>query len=257
MFQIPLLDGLALDDAPLVRTWKGADEHIGPLEAVTPVLQRMAGKTTCGTVSIMAGLMVWGARRIRGFYDTDFCLEMAEAAFAWQHDWRYFDHLAEPYKDTPDQPPEESATFVLDDLLRGTLTGESVFYSFDQPTFPAMHMAYVVNHIMTKETRPVFEEWLKKVAGRLNRFALTPDLRTPNYDDFESRDAYRAHCAPMRGGALPPVVLDPSVDIESLDLAAAALAYLKSLDHTKNRFLRSPEDMKAMGFDGDAYGRQE
>jgi hypothetical protein len=253
MLQLPVLAQLDLDEAPLAPRWKGADAHIGDFESSSLINKLAMGKTTCGTVSLMAGVMLWGARRLQSFYDVQFCFEMVDAAFAWQFDWRYFNGSAEPYRAAPDQPPAESATFVLDDLLRGPLTGESVFYSFDQPAPSLAEMANVVQFILPKSARPTYEAWLTKVCRRLNRLALAPDISPPNFADFESRQAYREFCAQMRGSPLPPHVLDDTADLDVLDLYAEASLFLESLDYKKNRFLRSPEEMNELGFEGTPY----
>jgi hypothetical protein len=254
MIQLPVFTQVKLGEAPFAPKWKGADAHIGYFEDDDTLINTLAmGKTTCGTVSLMAGVMLWGARRLESFYDVQFCFEMVDAAFAWQFDWRYFDGSAEPYRAAPDQPPVESATFVLDDLLRGPLTGESVFYSFDQPATSLAEMANVVHYILPKSARPIYEAWFTKVCRRLNRLALAPDISLPNFADFESRQAYRDFCAPMRGLPLPPIVLDDTADLDTLDLYTEASRFIERLDYKNNRFLRSPEEMKKLGFEGTPY----
>jgi hypothetical protein len=57
----------------------------------------------------------------------------------------------------------------------------------------------------------------------------------------------------MRGSPLPPQVLDDTADLDVLDLYAEASLFLESLDYKENRFLRSPEEMKELGFEGTPY----
>src|ERR1700751_3467206 len=93
--------------------WKGARDHIGPVEQITPFIRRLAKKTTCATVSICAGVLLWGAWRLKGLTEVDYNIELAEAAFVYQIDWRYVDPDAGPMEMPPDQPPPVSAMTAL------------------------------------------------------------------------------------------------------------------------------------------------
>lgn len=204
---------------------------------------------------MMAGVLIWGCARLRHFTETDFCQELAEAAFAWQHDWRYVDVTAEPYFSPPDDPKEEAALFTLDEFVRDNIEGEKKWVSFYQPILPLFHMCNLVNFVMPKSQRALFETWLSSMITRMDAIAKAPELAVPDIDDFESKAAYRAYCAPRRGPPLPPMVLDLDTDLTGIDLQAEADKFLQSLDPSKNRFLRSPAQMLDMGFDGLPYGR--
>jgi hypothetical protein len=43
--------------------WKGDHEHIGLAETVTPLMMRLAAKTYCGQITLMAGLLYWAGWR--------------------------------------------------------------------------------------------------------------------------------------------------------------------------------------------------
>ena len=155
----------------------------------------------------------------------------------------------------PDDPPEETALYSLDEFVRDSIEGRDKWTSFYQPIMPLFHMCNMVNFILPKAHRPAFEGWLSGMAARLDQIATPPEMEVPDFDDFESEAAYDAYCAPKRGTALPPQVLDLDADLAGLDLQAAADTFLRGLDHKKNRFLLAPEKLIEMGFEGTPYGR--
>ncbi|MFM2389927.1 MAG: hypothetical protein RLZZ437_1482 [Pseudomonadota bacterium] len=255
MIDITTLSRIDLTEGAFAPGWKGELAHIGPISTDSPLVDMLSGKTTCATVALMAGVLLWGRHRIKNFTETDFCCELAEAAFAWHHSWRYVNMTAAPFHSPPKEPHEKSALFTLDNFLRKTLMDKDKWNSFYQPVMPLYHMCNVVNFILPKSSRPSFETWLSEMCRRLDSIAPVPDLDVPNIRDFESKDAYRAYCAPRRGLPLPPVVLDLDTDLSGVDLQAEADKFLQSLDHKKNRFLLSPDKLLEQGFDGLPYGR--
>ncbi len=85
--------------------------------------------------------------------------------------------------------------------------------------------------------------------------ALAPDIDVPELYKFESKQLYWEHCAPRRGNPLPPLVLNSDGDLSEYDLDLEAKKILQSLDYIKNRFLRSSEAMKELGFAGKPYNK--
>jgi hypothetical protein len=255
MIELPILKHLKLDTPPLAPGWKGARDHIGPVQTVTPLVDRLSGKTTCATVTLMSGVMLWGAARLRSFTEADFCFELADAAFAWQFDWRYVEARAKPYYRAPDEPTGKSAAMTLANFLRDSINGQDPWTSFYQPILPLFHMANVVNFILPDDAKREFERWLAGASDRLDAIARAPELEVPEFADFESEDAYDAYCAPRRGAPLPPIVLDLDVDHSGVDLEAEARSFLASLDPAANRFLRGAAELAKLGFKGAPYGR--
>jgi hypothetical protein len=252
---IVLLETLDLT-YPLPTVWKGATSHIGPVQMVTKQVQNLCDKTTCGTVTIMAAVIVWAAKRLENFTDVSFMYELAEASFAWQFDWRYFDHTAQPHYQAPDEPIEESASLKIDYFLRYGIKGEDPWHSFYQPIMPLSHMINITNYILVeKKIQSKFKAWLKDLTNRINQIATAPEMDVPNFYKFESKALYWEHCAPRRGKPLPPLVLNIDDDISKYDLEVEAKKFLQSLDYKNNRFLRSPEEMKELGFVGEPYNK--
>jgi hypothetical protein len=249
---LPLLETLDLT-FPLPTVWKGATRHIGPVQMMTKQVISLAGSTTCGTATKMAGVILWAAKRLETYTDVSFMYELAEASFAWQHDWRYFDTTTDPRLKTPEQPVEKSASLKLAYFMRSNYDEDS-WHSFYQPIMHLFHMVNITNHILTeKEIQSKFKKWIKLINIRLDSIAPAPDMDVPDFSDFESEQAYDDYCAPRRGKPLPPLVLNIDEDLSNYDLDLEAKKFLQSLDFTKNRFLRSPEEMKELGFVGEPY----
>src|SRR5262245_40622480 len=73
----------AVTEAPLDFAWKGDRRHIGPVETVTPLMDRLSGSTICAQVTLMAGMLVWAAWRLKpgASQESRRFLQLAEAAF--------------------------------------------------------------------------------------------------------------------------------------------------------------------------------
>jgi hypothetical protein len=255
MIHIPQISKLDLSGGSFAEGWRGATAHIGPVGAVTPLVDMLSGKTNCGTLSMMAGVSLWGSARLKHFIDVDFTHELVDAVFAWQHDWRYVDVSADPYFSPPDMPPTESALFTLDEFIRDSIDDKKKWISFYAPIIPLFHMCNVVNFILLKDQRKLFETWLSDVNTRMNEIATAPKFEAKKYFEFDDQEAFAAYNAPRRGTPLPPVVLDLEANLAGMNLQSEAEKFLQSLDHTKNRFLRSPAQLVDMGFEGLPYGR--
>lgn len=250
MQRLSVFENLAMSAEPMTDRWTGALDHIGPVQTITPLMEMIGGKTTCGTVTLMSGVMLWGAERLRPFTPVDYLEEIAEAIFAWQHDWRYVDFFAGVPGKSPNGPPALSAAMMLRQLFLLSISEPEDWHSFYQPIMKASHMINITEFILPASAKEPFQGWLRAISNRLDQIAEIPDIKKPVYSEFQSEEAFDAYCAPRRGGPIPPVVFDLSVDINALDLAQAFVA---TLDHTQNRYLRSPQQMIELGFVGTPY----
>src|SRR3954468_13450222 len=70
--------------------WLGPDQHLAPTNA-TPLSRALKGKTNCALVVLMAGCLLWTAKRLSKLTDTEPCVYMAETLLCWQSDPRYYD----------------------------------------------------------------------------------------------------------------------------------------------------------------------
>jgi len=239
-----------ITDAPMDFVWRGAQDHIGPTETMTPLLDLLAGTTTCGQVAMCAGILLWGTWRFKGHAPVEHNLELAEAAFAWQVDYRYVDVNRGPKGTPPDEPPALSATMKLNALMRSELDDDEYWYNYYQPVRETFHSAHIVRHVLPKAAKKEFEAWLKGLVERVKRIASKPDEEFRKKKDFDSLEAHRAFVGRHRGAPLPPEILDPNTDVSEENRLELVHRFLAGLDSSTNRYLRSPEELKAQGFVG-------
>jgi len=95
--------------APLDLVWNGPQAHIGPVETVNKMFNLIASKTTCGMLTQAAGIIGWGAWRLKGHTDVTVLLKMIEASFAFQVHPHYVDADGAETWDPEDEPAAESA----------------------------------------------------------------------------------------------------------------------------------------------------
>jgi hypothetical protein len=247
----------AIAAAPFDFVWKGDRQHIGPVETVTPLMNRLSGSTICAQVTLMAGLLVWAAWRLKpgAPEETQRFLQLAEAAFAYQVDKLYLDLGRPPhYNYSEDEfTPALSAAFEIEGFARKVMDARNYWDNYYIPVRETFHAAHLVNHTMPKSEKKTFETWLGDLADRLKTVAPKPDEPFRKLRDFPSREDYLAFVAPHRGVALPPEILDPRFAYDPSQRTELVARYLKDLDWQGNPFLRSPEAMLAAGFKGTPY----
>jgi len=239
--------------APLDFVWKGALNHIGPEQTVTPLWKQLSGVTMCAQVSLCAGILLWERWRLEGLAEVEHDQELAEASFAYCIDWRYTDQTAGPRGRPPDQPPATSAAMQVNLFMRRSLFHQDYWDSPDPPVQETFHSAHLVRHTMPNAGKKTFDDWLTAVASRLQSYHPKPKDRLPSFYTFESEALYDQAVAPYRGVPVPPQLLDPSFDYNPDDREALVAEFLAGLDPSRNRYLRTPEQMLELGFEGVPY----
>ncbi|PAU64859.1 hypothetical protein BZL42_01180 [Pseudomonas indica] len=227
---------------------------MGPIEAYTPLFEKLDGTTTSALLSITAGLLTWAAWRFK-YYTTeaDRCLELAEATFAYQVDWRYTDRDADVT--TEEAPPSlpQLVLAELDQFLWRSINPEKYWNNYYGPISETFHTAHAVKHIIPKAHRSAFECWLKAIIARAHAVAEVPDAEFRRRDEFDDTESWLAFVAPFRGEALPPEFLDPAFDYKPQLREELIKKFIENLDWKSNRYLRSPDQMLELGFDGVPY----
>ena len=100
-------------------------------------------------------------------------------------------------------------------------------------------LARLAMHILP-ETKP-FEQWLNTVVDRLMKMHPAPE-DDPFEDLFDDE-----HIEERRGPLVAREALDPSFDYHPDQAPALLDNFLRSIDHSKNPFLRSPEELMELG----------
>jgi hypothetical protein len=238
---------------PLDFTWRGAREHIGPTETVTPLLDMLAGTTTCGQLAMCAGILLWGSWRFKGHTEVEHNFELAEAAFAWHFDHRFVNTNRGPTGAAPDQPPAISATMKLNGYMRQSMDPAQYWVKYFQPVRETFHASHIAAHVLPKKAKKDFEAWLKEVAKRVKRIASKPDEAFKKKSEFESVEAHQAFIARHRGAPIPPEILDPNVDVNDSNRDELNARFLAGLKASENRYLLRPEELPALGVEPIPY----
>jgi hypothetical protein len=239
--------------APLNFHWEGASDHIGPVETVTPLLDLLAGTTTTAQIAMCAGILSWGAWRLKGHVEVEHNFELAEAAFAYVVDWRYVDRDAGPRGKAPDQPPALSAMKQLNRFMRLGLNQDKYWDSYFQPVWETFHSAHIVRHILPNAMRSDFESWLATLVGRIKSHWAKPDEEFRRKDTFPNAKEREQFISRHRGRPVPREILDPRFEYQEEDSPRLIGEFLARLNPQTNRYLRSPENMLALGFEGVPY----
>jgi hypothetical protein len=238
---------------PLDCRWEGALDHIGPVETVNKMFNLVASKTTCGVLTEAAGIIGWGAWRLKGLTDVDVLLQLVEATFAFQVHPYYVDRNGVVTRKAKDEPAGESAAGELQVLLWKGLNAEKWWDSYYQPIDTAYHSAYLVKHIIPKPKQKLFTKWLEGMFARIQQFAPKPEEQPVEDESSLTDDERAAYYARHWGEALPPEILDPDFDYNPARRAELVDKFLRSVDWRTNPFLRAPDAMLAMGFVSKPY----
>lgn len=180
-------------------------------------------------------------------------LELAEAAFAYQIDWRYTDRTAGDVYEAPNAPPALSALMEATGYMWESLNKDKYWDNYYAPIMQTFHASHITQHIMPKEYRPAFVAWFERAIDRAQQHARRPPEPFRKMQEFDTMGEWRQFVGRHRGPSLPPELIDPAVDYQADEREARVAAFLSTLDWRRNRYLRSPDAMRALGFVGNPY----
>ena len=242
-----------LINLPSEFPWSGAQAHVGAVETLTPQLKMLGRCTGQAQIALCAGVLLWSAWRLKKSAEVDHNLELAEAAFAYTFDWRYVDVEAGPKGEVPDQPPALSASKKINSLMCQAMDYDRNWHSFYTQVGSTDHSANIIRYTLSEKHKKTFKVWLDSVAERAHRYFPLPNIEYRKFQTFSTEDAYNEFVAPRRGGAVPPQLIDPAFDYKPEDQEKYLAEFLENLNLNKNRYLRQPEEMIALGFTGIPY----
>ncbi|WP_096787823.1 hypothetical protein [Rhodobacter sp. CZR27] len=244
MIETPYIPA-GLGDPPPDFAWKGIEYHIGPLDEVTPLIRWLGNKTTCGVQTLCSGVGFWGVRRLLPHAEGRHNLELAEAGFVGQTNRWAVDVQAGPMARVPEGPPALAAMVGLNIHLRRALDMEEWWPLRSQPVMDLSHLVHLVRHILPATRLPEFDRWLEEVVARVDAVAPKP-ATSGEIDEFALPGELEALAAPHRGEPLPPDILDTTRPFAPEGRTGRALAFAASVRPQDNRYLRSPEAIRAL-----------
>jgi hypothetical protein len=235
--------------APIDFKWGHPSAHIGPYEG-TALHDAVYRLTHCAAVTLAAGLEEWSVVRFQGMVDTALYLAQAEGILTWAIDPRYY--KGPSALENVESPPAESAMSVLADLAcnatRKTYRKYPCIFPHTQ-----VHQAFLLRYVIPKAGRKAFDGWMTLVLKRLAEVAARPENPIGDFESYENQEAYDLAQRPYRGVPIPLEALDPEFDYQPAMREELLDHHLRSLDWEHNEFLRSPDEMKALGFEGTPY----
>jgi hypothetical protein len=193
--------------------------------------QRLRAISYRAGVSLSVGSLEWIAWRLHKHINDPVVFQVIEATWAGIIDWRYLE-----WHDLPPPNWEEELPWPVEGPLTMAvkLLGEIVSQvSHGQPdTGEAAALVELPLYVL-KDQEP-YKEWRRFAIRRLT-------------------EAHPIQREDRQGTPVPREALEPERDYKPEAAAQLLSAYLQGLDHTKNPYLRSPDDMIADGYKGIPY----
>lgn len=252
MFEPPdYIQKSGLLEAPRQFPWKGEGQHFGPSEG-TVVHKELARLATCGIVAMAALMGEWLLYRLRASIDLERYLHYLDATLAWQLDHRYRDE--EPLKKS--QLKNIPAHQVLSDALWliGLVAKDD--YQVGAPETnvnSAASLVHITRYVLPPKQRNAFTKWFRWAVARAAQLDPRPRGTKPKYTQFVNLEEYYRAVRHYFGSPVPREALDPQAGFQPKERRARLSALLARLEHQKNPFLRSPAQMKKLGFAGKPY----
>ncbi|MCL2591331.1 MAG: hypothetical protein FWD67_10780 [Betaproteobacteria bacterium] len=198
------------------------------------LIDKIWNATTRSRVALCTGIYEWIIWRFHRLSDDLVPFQIAEAAWCGNIRAAYVDYIEFNRKEYLGavRGPIYCAMTSIGSILN--FTAENKDEWVDEFAF----LAPLAMHVLP-ETKP-FEKWLHGVTDRL--LLLYP---TPEDDPYE--DIFNDHEEERRGPLVAREALDPSFDYHPDQAPVLLDNFLRNVDHTKNPFLRSPEELMELG----------
>jgi hypothetical protein len=237
-------------DLPLKFSWEGKGMHFGPSQG-TKLHDGLQGLTTCANAVLTVMVEEWLIWRFHNNTDAERLLHHVDSVIAWTIDPRYRDDTSLKGSIPKDSPANQA---LGDGIWMVRLATDDDLC--DHPGIPDDKTAALVS--VTKQTLPdkpkkAFLSWVQWAVERAAKLNPRPRKKWPQKSDFDSDEDYRAVVSPYWGHALPREAFDPESGYKADQREELLDRFLAGLDCKKNPFLRSPDAMKKLGFEGTPY----
>lgn len=220
--------------------WRGKDDHIGPVETRTKLMDKFAGITSCGCFCLASGLLTWTSFRFSHQLEVASTQRLAEGALAFMADPLCLDLEALMEERVPDQPPVVSAFRELRWFGAGAIYPGRWYKNADTPTRELFHFAYLLRYLLDPESASHFDAWIDSVTKRLRKVAAKPEVDDSNLPDEPTPEDIHAFVSPHWGLPVPLAIL--SGDVEPDTFVALAATEAKAIDWDGNPYIRKAPD---------------
>ena len=212
--------------------------------------RRLQKLTIRAQATVCALLEEWLAWRLRSDVDLALLLDHVDAVLAWEIDWRYRNEAA-----LHSLLSQLKGGAVLSDAVRLVRRATAdALCDYPHPVVdPCAALVRIVRRTLLPAQRQAFDVW---VDGAITRAAALEQVprALPRRRHFEDGGAYRAALQrAMLGAPLPRQALDADGAHTAQDRHTMLAHFVTRLDWKRNPFLRSPQQMKMLGFPGTPY----
>jgi hypothetical protein len=236
-------------DLPAKFPWDGYGMHYGPSQG-TKLHQALAKLTTRGLTTLAVLIEEWLLWRLHGI-DRERFLHHGDAVLAWEIDKRYRDESS-----IKGSIPKTGANFEAlrdGDWMLRQISDDDYWEYPGVKVHTGASLVSIVKQTLPTAQKKAFTTWLDWALQRAAKLDPGPKKNPGVIGDFESREAYRESLLPYFGNPMPREALDPEANYKPEQRDELLNRFLVGLDWKKNEFLRSPDEMKKLGFKGTPY----
>jgi hypothetical protein len=231
--------------------WRGMDAHLAP-DSGTPLHKALLGKTNSALCTLGAGCLLWSASRLERLADVGPLVAMAEVLLLWEDDPRYYHHPGE-------SPRPATVTAAYEAVVALFYQASTILEEFpdehdsDPPTRAILNLFALSRQILGEDWIDAYRTWTKQALKTMDRIAPNPHQTFEDRFDFDSDEEYEAFIVLNMG---PPVAIEACNEGANLSPEQSAALYrdfMLGVVPGANRYLASPELLKAKGFPGTPY----
>lgn len=243
MFQIPpYIEKAKFAGQPVDFEWVEEDKTDYYNRISRQLTNKIMALSPRARLALAAGMAEWVVWRLVGLIDYRDVADFVEACWASLIDERYTIEWTRQGKDLlgPILGPQWIAARSLDSVMLDTWRRRSTIRN-------CQYLAFICQHVWKR--RKVFKEWMLFAFDRLaDLYPISQVTR----DYYAMRG--RTGDEPFDFGAVVPrEALDPDYDFNPEATPELLDAFLQGLIPDTNRFLRTPQQMIELGFEGTPY----
>lgn len=223
-----------VDDVNVRFEWDDWNVHKADRPS-DPIIVATTGKLwDRANIAFTVACAEWVVYRFRTLYDDMLPLDYIEALWAWNVDWRYSIHFQPIDQEWlgPVLGPIELAILIANDAFENSAEQSSTAVD---PSW----MGNLAQHVL--HDKDPFLNWRAAILPRLEMYYEKPEEGELLDGDQEP------------GPFVPREAFDPEFGFHPRMTDELIAKFIAQLDYTVNPFLRPPQEMRKLGFEGEPY----
>jgi hypothetical protein len=210
-------------------------------EALSAVLLKDAPKISGGIyactnqayLAFSAALVEWIVWRLEGHGDIRQMLDFVESLWAAVIDPRYAKQFEPPRGD-------DAFAMICNEAWRSANAQRFKLAEDDADFSLCVELCMLALHVIPATKKALLNMWVKDALGRLSKLYAVPEVDEDN----------RERC---NGAPIPRQVMDTTRPFDPAETPRLLSEFLAGLDPTRNRYLRTPQELRKAGFQGTPY----